>query len=164
MSEDALFSLPAKWRVVIERRCPRGAMATGLAEAGADIAILDCLRKPRNARATAIAALGRQAIGVKCDATRKADLEKVWHGAGTLGHVVYAHQCAGVNSATPFFEIPEQEWQRIIDINLKSVFLACRYRQGHGGSGHGAPSSTSHRLRPDRLCRRCSPTRGPREG
>ena len=33
---------------------------------------------------------------------------------------------AGVNSATPFFEISEEEWQRIMDIDLKGVFLACQ--------------------------------------
>ena len=33
---------------------------------------------------------------------------------------------AGVNSPTPFFEIPEEEFQRIMDVNLKAVFLACQ--------------------------------------
>ena len=47
---------------------------------------------------------------------------------------------AGVNSGTPFFEIAEDEWQRIIDINLKGVFLGSQVfgkamvESGQGGS------------------------------
>jgi NAD(P)-dependent dehydrogenase (short-subunit alcohol dehydrogenase family) len=54
-----------------------------------------------------------------------------------------------VNSATPFFEISEQEWQRIIDIDLKSVFLACQVfgkamvDAGRGGSIINISSASS---------------------
>ncbi|MEM9158188.1 MAG: SDR family oxidoreductase, partial [Verrucomicrobiota bacterium] len=33
---------------------------------------------------------------------------------------------AGVNAATPFFDVPEDEFDRIFDVNLKSVFLGCQ--------------------------------------
>jgi len=142
MSEDALFSLAGQVAVVIGGGgVLAGAMATGLAQAGSDIAILDVLAEAAEARATAIAALGRQAMGIRCDAASKADLEKaldtVLH---RFGHVDTLINAAGVNSATPFFEIGEQEWHRILDINLKSVFLACQVfgkamvDAGRGGS------------------------------
>ena len=151
MSEDALFSLAGQVAVVIGGGgVLAGAMATGLAQAGADIAILDVFAEAAEARATAIAALGRQAIGVQCDATSKADLEKA---LGTVlqrfGHVDTLINAAGVNSATPFFEITEQEWQRIIDIDLKSVFLACQVfgkamvDAGRGGSIINISSASS---------------------
>ena len=97
MSEDALFSLAGQVAVVIGGGgVLAGAMATGLAQAGADIAILDVFPEAAEARATAIAALGRQAIGVQCDATSKADLRE---GSGTVlerfGHVDTLHQCGG---------------------------------------------------------------------
>lgn len=47
---------------------------------------------------------------------------------------------AGANSGTPFFEITEEEWHRVLDIDLKSVFLACQVfgkamvEAGRGGS------------------------------
>jgi hypothetical protein len=44
-------------------------MATGLAKAGADIAILDVSKDNADARAKSIATLGREAIGVVCDAS-----------------------------------------------------------------------------------------------
>jgi NAD(P)-dependent dehydrogenase (short-subunit alcohol dehydrogenase family) len=151
MSEDALFTLAGQVAVVIGGGgVLAGAMATGLAQAGADIAILDVFGEAAEARATAIAGLGRQAIGVQCDATSKADLEKALDTVlKRFGHVDTLINAAGVNSATPFFEISEQEWQRIIDINLKSVFLACQVfgkamvDAGHGGSIINISSASS---------------------
>jgi NAD(P)-dependent dehydrogenase (short-subunit alcohol dehydrogenase family) len=151
MSEDALFSLAGQVAVVIGGGgVLAGAMATGLAQAGSDIAILDVLAEAAEARATAIAALGRQAMGIRCDAASKADLEKaldtVLH---RFGHVDTLINAAGVNSATPFFEIGEQEWHRILDINLKSVFLACQVfgkamvDAGRGGSIINISSASS---------------------
>ena len=142
MSEDALFSLAGQVAVVIGGGgVLAGAMATGLAQAGSDIAILDVLAEAAEARATAIASLGRQAVGIHCDAASKADLEKALDTVlQRFGHVDTLINAAGVNSSTPFFEISEQEWQRILDINLKSVFLACQVfgkvmvDAGRGGS------------------------------
>src|SRR5271157_4878504 len=142
MSEDALFSLAGQVAAVIGGGgVLAGAMATGLAQAGSDIAILDVFPEAAEARAKSIAELGRQAIGIQCDATSKADLEKALAAVlGRFGHVDTLINAAGVNSATPFFEITEQEWQRIIDIDLKSVFLACQVfgkamvDAGRGGS------------------------------
>ena len=151
MSEDALFSLAGQVAVVIGGGgVLAGAMAAGLAEAGADIAILDVFQEAAEARAAAITALGRQAIGIKCDATSKADLEKALDTVlKRFGHVDTLLNAAGVNSATPFFEISEQEWQRILDINLKSVFLACQVfgkamvDAGRGGSIINISSASS---------------------
>jgi NAD(P)-dependent dehydrogenase (short-subunit alcohol dehydrogenase family) len=46
---------------------------------------------------------------------------------------------AGVNSATPFFDVGEDEFDRIIKINLKGVFLGCqifgKYLVDHGEGG-----------------------------
>ena len=45
-----------------------------------------------------------------------------------------------MNSATPFLEIPEEEWDRIYEVNIKGVFLACQVfgkyfvERGEGGS------------------------------
>src|ERR1039457_625919 len=151
MSEDALFSLAGQVAVVIGGGgVLAGAMATGLAEAGSDIAILDVFPEAAEARATAIAALGRKAIGIQCDATSEADLQKALDAVlQRFGHVDTLINAAGVNSATPFFEISEQEWQRIIDIDLKSVFLACQVfgkamvDAGRGGSIINISSASS---------------------
>jgi NAD(P)-dependent dehydrogenase (short-subunit alcohol dehydrogenase family) len=105
-----------------------GAMATGFAEAGADVAILDLSLENAEARAKAIREqTGRKAIAIKVDATSKADLQAACDSIiAQLGSVSVLLNAAGINSGTPFFEISEQEWHRILDIDLTSVFLACQ--------------------------------------
>jgi len=127
-----------------------GAMATGLAEAGADIAILDVSLDAAEARARSIQTLGRRAIGIGCDATGKAALESALDTVlQRFGHVDTLINAAGVNSATPFFEITEAEWHRLLDIDLKSVFLACQVfgkamvEAGRGGSIINISSASS---------------------
>ncbi len=127
-----------------------GAMAEGLAGAGADIAILDYNKEAAEARAGAIRKLGRKAIAVKTDATKKADLENALAEIlKALGRVDILINAAGINSATPFFEIQEAEWQRILDVNLKSVFFGCQVfgkamvEAGRGGSIINISSASS---------------------
>jgi NAD(P)-dependent dehydrogenase (short-subunit alcohol dehydrogenase family) len=125
-------------------------MATGLAQAGADIAILDVSKDGADARARAIEAMGRGAIGVPCDATSKTSLEQALSTVlERFGHVDILMNAAGVNSGTPFFEITETEWHRILDIDLTSVFLACQVfgkamvDAGRGGSIINISSASS---------------------
>ncbi len=128
MPDDGLFSLVGQTAVVVGGGgVLAGAMAMGLARAGSDIAILDVNLENAEARAGAIAELGRQAIGIRCDAASKADLAGALAAVmGRFGRVDTLINAAGINSGTPFFEISEEEWHRILDVDLKSVFLACQ--------------------------------------
>uniref|UniRef100_Q01ZR5 Short-chain dehydrogenase/reductase SDR n=1 Tax=Solibacter usitatus (strain Ellin6076) TaxID=234267 RepID=Q01ZR5_SOLUE len=146
-----MFSLTGQVAVVIGGGgVLAGAMATGLAKAGADIAILDVSKDNAEGRAKSIETLGRAAIGVVCDATSKTSLEDALDSIlERFGHVDILVNAAGVNSGTPFFEISETEWQRIMDIDLKSVFLACQVfgkqmvDAAHGGSIINISSASS---------------------
>lgn len=128
MANSGLFSLDNDVAVVIGGGgVLAGAMAEGLAEAGARMAIAGRTREHAEERAAAITAQGSEAIGIQCDATSKSDLQKVLETVvQRFGRVDILINAAGVNSATPFFDISEEEWDRIIDIDLKSVFLACQ--------------------------------------
>jgi NAD(P)-dependent dehydrogenase (short-subunit alcohol dehydrogenase family) len=128
MPENGLFSLDNDVAVVIGGGgVLAGAMADGLAAAGARIAIVGRTREHAEARAEAIAAQGGEAIGIQCDATSKAALASALETIlARYGRVDTLINAAGVNSATPFFDITEEEWHRILDIDLKSVFLACQ--------------------------------------
>jgi NAD(P)-dependent dehydrogenase (short-subunit alcohol dehydrogenase family) len=65
MADDGMFSLAGQTAVVIGGGgVLAGAMALGLARAGADIAIVDVNLENAEARAHAIAATGRQAMGI----------------------------------------------------------------------------------------------------
>lgn len=138
-----LFSLEGKVAAIVGGGGVLGGeMAAGLARAGADIAILGFNPDKAENRAKEItAATGRRSIGIGCDATKKADLESALQAIlGTFGHIDILVNAAGINSGTPFFEITEEEWHRILDVDLKSVFLACQVfgkamvDSGNGGS------------------------------
>ncbi len=118
-----------------------GEMAMGLAAAGADVSILDFNRENAESRAEAVRALGRRAQAIKTDASKKSDLEAALEAIlGEFGRLDIIINAAGINSPTPFFEITEEEWHRILDVDLKSVFLACQIfgkhmvDAGRGGS------------------------------
>jgi NAD(P)-dependent dehydrogenase (short-subunit alcohol dehydrogenase family) len=150
MSTD-LFSLDGKTAVVVGGGgILAGEMAMGLARAGADVVILDLNEANAQARAAAIRELGRRAIGIRTDATSRADLDSALAAiVAEFGSVDILLNAAGINSGTPFFEISEQEWQRILDVNLKSVFLACQVfgkamvDAGRGGSIISVSSASS---------------------
>ena len=104
-----------------------GAMAAALARAGARVAILDLNLTAAEARAAEIAKAGGEALAIAADCTRRADLvaasdkiDKTWGGTDILVNA------AGLNSSTPFFDITDEEWEKLIAADLKSVFLACQ--------------------------------------
>ena len=128
MPQDQLFCLDGDVAVVIGGGgVLAGAMAEGLAQAGASIAVAGRTLKNAETRAQSIAAQGRQAVGFQCDASQRADVERLRDAVlERFGRVDILVNAAGVNSPTPFFEITDEEWHRILDIDLKSVFLACQ--------------------------------------
>lgn len=123
-----LFSLQGQTAVVIGgtgELC--GAIAEGYASAGAEVVLVG--RDPAKAekRLEAIHAAGGQGYFISADASKKADLQllldQVIERSGGCQILVNG---AGVNSPTPFLEIPEEEYDRIMNINTKGVFLACQ--------------------------------------
>ena len=102
------------------------AIALGLAGAGADVVV--AARNPaKTARVVEEArALGRRAVGVVCDVQRTADLEAALAVASQLGGLDILVNNAGVSSANLPERIAEDEWDRVLDTNLKAVFLGCK--------------------------------------
>ncbi len=127
-----------------------GEMALGLAAAGADVAVLDFNEAAAQQRAAQVEAMSRRGLAVRTDATSKADLEAALERiVAQFGHVEILINAAGINSGTPFFDITEEEWQRILDVDLKSVFFACQVfgawmtQPGRGGSIINISSASS---------------------
>ena len=118
-----------------------GAVCEGLAHAGAAVAVLGRSVERGTARADSIVASGGRAVAVPVDATDRASLEAARADVERqLGPVDILVNAPGVNSQTPFFDIELEEWHRLIDTNLTSVFLACQVfgqamvQRGAGGS------------------------------
>jgi NAD(P)-dependent dehydrogenase (short-subunit alcohol dehydrogenase family) len=123
-----LFSLKGRVAVVIGGTgvlC--GEMAEALAIAGAAVALVGRGAARAQARSDSIARGGGRAQFFPCDTTSKAGLQQLLADVlKKLGRVDILVNGAGVNSPTPFFDIPEDEFDRIIAVNLKGVMLACQ--------------------------------------
>lgn len=138
---NELFGLANKVAVIIGgtgELC--GAMAEGLAGAGVEVVLVGRNAEKAQGRLDRIAAAGGRAWFHSAEATSKADLialrDAVVKQSGGIDIVVNG---AGVNSATPFNEITEEEFDRIVNVNLKGVFLGCQvfgeYLVGRGQGG-----------------------------
>jgi len=148
---DSFFSLSGKTAVVVGGGgVLAGEMARGMAAAGANIVIVDVGEGKARQAAQGIGGDSHQAIACQADATSKADLETVLKTAlSSFGRVDILLNAAGINSGTPFFEIGEAEWENILNVNLRSVFLACQVfgkhmvEAGNGGSIINISSASS---------------------
>lgn len=125
---DTLFSLQGKTAVVIGgtgELC--GAMAQGLAGAGAEVVLVGRSEEKAKSRMEKIAESGGASYFVKCEVDSKSNLEslldEVLEKSSQVDVLVNG---AGTNSATPFLDIPEDEYDWIFKVNMKGVFLACQ--------------------------------------
>jgi NAD(P)-dependent dehydrogenase (short-subunit alcohol dehydrogenase family) len=146
-----LFSLQGKTAVVVGGGgVLAGEMALGLAGAGADVVVVDLNEDQANRRAQTIRDLGRKCVACRTDVTRKADIQHALEVTlAEFGGADILLNAAGINSGTPFFEIEEAEWERILNVDLRSVFLACQVfgkamvEAGKGGSIINISSASS---------------------
>ena len=120
-----------------------GAIAEGLCRAGAHTVVVGRNEEAGEKRAAALSDLSGagEATFIRCDTTSKADLRSLVDAVDDqFGQIDVWVNSAGTNSDTPFLEIEEDEWDHIMDVNLKGVFLACQVageyliEQGEGGS------------------------------
>jgi NAD(P)-dependent dehydrogenase (short-subunit alcohol dehydrogenase family) len=103
-------------------------IAIGLAQCGADVALLD--RRTDDGLATTaryVKAAGRRSIEIAADVTQSAALnEAVSRTEAELGPLTLAVNAAGIANANPAEEMEESQFQTMMDINLKGVFLSCQ--------------------------------------
>jgi NAD(P)-dependent dehydrogenase (short-subunit alcohol dehydrogenase family) len=100
------------------------AVAITLGQQGAQIAVNDRNKDATEETASELQKLGIQAIAVPADVTQKSDvlnmIQKTTDHFGTL-HILINN--AGILYPTKVIDIPEDEWDRVIDVNLKGTFL-----------------------------------------
>ncbi len=147
-----LFALDRQTAVVIGGTgVLGGALAEGLAQAGAFVVVAGRGTDRGEERVRAIEKLGGKAKFVAVDATSRESVEALL--AETLketGHVDILVNCAGVNAASTYLEAIDDDWHRVIETNLTSTHLACQTfaRQmiaaGNGGAILNIGSVTAH--------------------
>jgi len=102
-------------------------LALGLAEAGADVVLAGRRPETLQEAARAVEALGRRCLTVPTDVQRLGDLERLVHRTiEAFGKVDILVNNAGTTHRAPAEEYPVEEWDRVMDVNLKAVFLLCR--------------------------------------
>jgi NAD(P)-dependent dehydrogenase (short-subunit alcohol dehydrogenase family) len=147
-----LFSLEGQVAVVVGGTgVLGGALCDGLAGAGAHVVVSGRSEERGGQRVDAIIAAGGAASFKAVDATNRESVVGLRDAiVAEHGHVDIVVNCAGVNSATPYEEITDEDWRRILDCNLFATHLACQIfaptmaAQESGGSIINIGSVTSH--------------------
>jgi len=120
-----LFSL--KGKVAVVTGASRGfgrAIALGLAESGADVVLAARTVSALEELGREIEGLGRRALPVQADMGDAAAIDRLAKATiETFGKVDILVNNAGVGGSQPFLNIAADEWQRILDINLKGYVL-----------------------------------------
>lgn len=126
MSE--MFNLQGKLAVVMGGTSTLGSsMALGLAQSGADIILTGRNKEKATTILEQIKQYDVKASFIKTDVLKMDSIKE------TAGAIDKEHggwdiliNAAGVNSSTPFFDIKEDEWDNIMDVNLKAVMFTCQ--------------------------------------
>ena len=109
-----------------------GAFCEALAQAGAYTYVVGRNEPNGRERVEAIRKLGGSAEFFSADSTSRDELESLLRHITQQGrNVEILVNGAGVNSPTPFLEIGDAEWDRLLNVNLRSVRLACQVFGAH---------------------------------
>lgn len=104
------------------------AIARRLANAGADVAIMDLNLSAAEAVAQEIEGVGRKALPLQADVSQAAEVnDAVAQVLSTFGRVDILVNNAGIAGRTlPLTELDEADWHAVIGVNLTGVFLCCK--------------------------------------
>ena len=102
-------------------------LAISLAQSGCDIAILEKNMKDAHNVAEEINKLGKRALAIKVDVTKKADIEKAFTAAAKqLGGLDIVINNAGVCIHEAAEDTPEEHYDFVVDTDMKGVFFCCQ--------------------------------------
>ena len=115
------------------------AMAMALGSAGAKIALVSRNVEQLNATARALEDAGAEARVFPADVSEEQQVQKLERDVlAAFGKVHILINNAGINVRKPLVEFTLEEWQRVLNTNLTSVFLMCRSFIPHmKGAGYG---------------------------
>ncbi len=103
-------------------------IAVAFAAEGADIAVVDIAGRDQAASVLAeIAALGRAALYVRCDVSRENDVRTMASEVlGQFGRVDILVNNAGIFTQSLLADLPVDDWDRVVGVNLRGTFLCTR--------------------------------------
>lgn len=120
-----MFSLKNKVALVTGARRGIGkGIALALAKAGAKVIVTDIDEKECQVVLKEIEKLGSQGLAKKVDVTNKKEIEEAVKAAiDKFGKLDILVNNAGICPLKPFLELTEEDWDKVLDINLKGYFL-----------------------------------------
>ena len=128
---SALFDLTGRVAIVTGANTGIGqGIAVALAEAGADVALVG--RSSADGTAELVRGAGRRAILVQADLSSIAPVQGIVDQTlAELGHVDILVNNAGIIRRGDAVDFTEEDWDAVIDTNLKSVFFLCQAAGRH---------------------------------
>ena len=121
-----MFDLSGRWAIVTGANTGIGrAIAVGLARAGADIVGVG--RSAMTETAAEVAGCGRTFVSIAADLSESGVADKVMAealAAGATPDILVNN--AGIIRRADALEFSEEDWDAVIDTNLKSVFFLCQ--------------------------------------
>ncbi len=134
-----MFSLEGKVAIVTGARTGLGqGIAVGLAKAGADIVGVG--DKPMEETKEIVESLGRKFLYIKADLIKQDSINTIVERTVEIfGNIDILVNNAGIIRRQDFLEFSDENWDDVININLKSVFYLSKavanqfVKQGHGG-------------------------------
>ncbi len=119
-----------KGQVAIVTGSARGigrAIAFELAAGGADVVISDVEESRASSTAAEITDLGRRSVAILCDVGKREDVESLVHQTVVeMGRLDIFVNNAGITRDTLAIRMTEEQWNQVIDINLRGTFLGCQ--------------------------------------
>lgn len=116
------------------------ATCCAFAQEGADIGVADLSLEGAEATAQEVRKSGQKAVVLQVNVADPSSVQAMAsQAAAALGGIDVLVNCAGVREIVPFLQLPFDEWQRVIAINLTGTFLCSQaiaqlmVTQGQGG-------------------------------
>jgi len=112
-------------------------IAHRLAAEGASVVVADIDAPGAQTVADAVVARGQNAVAVTCDVTRGDQVDAMVEEAARIGRIGVLVLSAAVESITPVIDLSDDDWQRVLDVDLKGPFLCMRAAIPHMVAGGG---------------------------
>lgn len=115
-------------------------IASWLADAGADVVVMSRTQSDLDKVVSDIEAMGRKGLAVTGDVSKSADVNRMVQSAvEKFGRIDILVNNAAIFPYYNFFDLTEEQWDQVQNINIKGMFLCCQavarqmVKQGNGG-------------------------------
>lgn len=103
------------------------AVALTFAREGASVAVVDVNLEAAEETARQISAAGGRAVALRADVSKHADIKAAFEAAlAAFGRIDILYNNVGIEVRGGVVDATEESWDRVHDVNIKSVFLACK--------------------------------------